>query len=251
MLTPRDQYTYFAGLENQIKSGLAFYLVIFICSTAVAYLGVERTGHLLKDGQTGIPIAVGLAVFMLPFGLLYVIGKIGGLGNLHIWLDKSFFGFLNRSNEIIFRELLSALDPDEQQPVTNFAPGERGDLAKTIFSRLAGDNYLFQTLLRSGIFRYWIWYWIAIYGTFLFTILAGESFYCAVRLHDSYSRTFFTVNWSLALLHLTVTVSLGYYLTRITRRTVDAIVRVRRPEIIGMLRAKLSKFRPQNETFTL
>ncbi|HMD13752.1 MAG TPA: hypothetical protein VKI62_03935, partial [Bacteroidota bacterium] len=158
------------------------------------------------------------------------------------WLDKTLFGFLKKSNAIIFDGLIVALPREEREKAINIGTSEQGLLAQSIFSQLAKDNQLFTTLLQSGIFQYWIWYWIMIYGTFLSSILTAGSFFNILLGSDPGGKIFFSIFWILALLHLTVTLLLGFFLLGMTKQTVDSMVLSHLNEIASILRANIKRF---------
>jgi hypothetical protein len=243
METAKSQYAYFQSLDKTVKIGLAIYLVMFFGGIVLTVAGLRDFLDSLEHFQ--IVVILGLTVFvgLGLFGLLYGISKIHWLGEIHIWLDKNFFGFLKKSNEIIFRELVYALEPEERASAVNIESHEKGTVAQSIFSRLSDDDQLFERILASGIFRYWIWYWIMIYGTFVFMLLSLLSFGAALIGSDAYGTTLFTTNWSLALVHLLMTLSLGYQLMRMTRQTVDDIVSSYRGVIAAILRATINRYR--------
>jgi hypothetical protein len=242
MLTAKSQFAYFESLEKTIKVALALYLLAFCCGILIDVIGF---GTFLEQVHK-IELPIGLLVIAnlvgLFYGLLYGINKVHWLGELHIWLDQKFFGFLKKTNDIIFHGLLVALDPSERDSAVNIAPGEKGALAKSIFSQLANDNELFEALLESGIFRTWIWYWIAIYGTLIFTLLAVGSFAAAVMGQGGSAKSFFAITWILALIHFAVSLSMGFHLLRMTRSTLDSIVSSHKDEIAGLLRANINTF---------
>src|SRR2546430_13751538 len=53
----------------------------------------------------------------------------------HIWLDHKFFGFLKRSNDIIFGELIGALEPEERKEAVRMEPGKQEALALPVPQR--------------------------------------------------------------------------------------------------------------------
>lgn len=242
MLDAKIQYAYFENLEKTIKIGLAIYLTLFWMGTSVAVLGVGKTVEFLRTISPILLLIILMGMGLVAYGAFQSMRAIHWLGDIHIWLDGKFLGFLKKSNEIIFEELVHALEPEERLSAVNIEPGEKGSLAKSIFSQLAGHDELFGALLRSGIFRYWIWYWITLYGTFVFTLLTLESFAAVLIGLEMDVKTLFTTTWLFALVHLGLSLLLGYHLVRMTRRTVDSIVRSHKDEIATILRANISKY---------
>jgi uncharacterized membrane protein (DUF485 family) len=184
---------------------------------------------------------MGLILLSAGYALYHVIGRVDWLGELHILLDHKFFGFLDKSNEIIFRTLASALEPDEQKASFRLSPDKKGELTQSVFSNLSDDNHLFEALLKSGIFRRWIYYWIAIYGTAAFTLLTLVAFVQEWFGSSAYVKTVFTVNWILALGHLTFSIFLGQDLVQKTKNAVQHIVDQHSREIAAVLRETVHK----------
>lgn len=242
MLTAKGQFAYFENLEKTIKVALAVYLLAFCIGMLITIVGfgtfTEAIGHITLP--LSILILVNLAG--LFFGMLYGINKISWLGEIHIWLDQKFFGFLKKTNDIIFHGLVIALNPEERYSAVNIEPVEKGALAKSIFSQLANDSQLFEALLESGIFRVWIWYWVAIYGTLIFTALTILSLAVGLMGGDASARSFFSAIWFLALFHLGTSLTIGSYLLKMTRRTVDGIVATHKEEIATLLRANINTY---------
>ena len=242
MLTPKSQFAYFENLEETIKIGFALYLLFFVGGCISILLGGEILNDFLHHGRFveigGGVIACGAAFW----GIYWSTSRIQWLGEIHIWLDKILFGFLKKSNTIIFDGLIVALPQEERETAVNIGTGEQGLLAQSIFSQLAKDNQLFATLLQSGIFRYWIWYWIMIYGTFLSSSLTAGSFFNILLGSDPGGKTLFSIFWILALLHLAVTLLLGFFLLRMTKQTVNSMVLSHQNEIASILRANIKRF---------
>ncbi len=242
MLTARSQFAYFENLEKTIKVALALYLLVFCIGLLIDVIGFGSFIGEIK--LISLPLLIVALVNMvgLFYGLLYGINKIHWMGEIHIWLDQRFFGFLKRTNDIIFHGLVIALEPEERYSAVNIEPVEKGALAKSIFSQLANDNRLFEALLESGIFRTWIWYWVAIYGTLIFTVLTVLTFIVTALGANGSSRDFFGMIWAIALLHLGASLSTGFYLLKMTRHTVDEIVSTHKDEIAALLRANINTY---------
>jgi hypothetical protein len=241
MQAQKRQFAYFETLEWTIKLGLTSYLLLLCGESAAVIYRIDRTVDFFSSAPAhvwGIVIGIFLAVFLL---ILFAVGRIDWLGELHIRLDRTLFGFLSKSNDVIFDELASSLLPGERRSVRSIHSGEKGSLAKSIFSYLASDNSLFEQLLSSGIFQYWIWYWVTIYGTFVFSILTTESFLALLLVHDPYVKIVFAIDWIAALAHLSMSLILGYYLLRMTRESVSEIVQSRGSEIASILRTKIEQ----------
>jgi hypothetical protein len=240
MQTVRKQYNYFENLEKKIKSALAIYLVLFVIGSIATILGIRNVIAFAQLHTTLFAATASVFVIFAFGSLLSVIGKIDWLGELHIRLDKQFFGFLERSNDTIFRTLISVLTPQERRHFQSLPSEKKGTIAQSIFSQLSDDNnYLFNKLMNSGIFQNWIWYWISIYGTFAFTLLTVSSFAAAWRELASFSKPLFTLVWILALTHLFVSIFIGKFLVNKTKKTVQAIVDVHQMDISNVLIARI------------
>ena len=198
-------------------------------------VGLEETGSFLGKIPYAGPV-VSLATGGL-FALTYfIVSRVHQLSALHIWLDQRFFGFLEKSNEIIFQALVRVLESGDQIFARDLSSDDRYSMIRSIFSRLADNFKLFDTLMESGIFRFWIWYWVMNYGTFTFTILTIASSAAMFAGAGPGARTFFTVCWIAALVHLAVNLTLGNLLTRLTGSVSESIVLTYKPQILLMLR---------------
>jgi len=231
----KGRYAYFSSLERTIKIALAVYIVLLSAGTVLLVAGLERAG-LWMESVPYAPFAL-VAGAALLFGVLYtIISRIHRLASLHIWLDERFFGFLEKSNEIIFQAMVRVLESGEQSFARDLQTEERYSMVRSVFSRLADNLRLFDSLMESGIFRYWIWYWVMNYGVFTFTILtiAGSVVMFAGAGHGV--RTIFTICWISSLGHLAVNLLLGNHLTRLTKSVSESLVVEYQPQISVMLK---------------
>ena len=112
MESAKKQYSYFENLESTVRIAFAIYLVIFVVGMILTLLGVQYVIAFLHTHNVVFSLLAVIFILAIFTGLIYIIGKINWLGDLHIQLDKRFFGFLEKSNEGIFRTLISALTPD-------------------------------------------------------------------------------------------------------------------------------------------
>ena len=114
MADAKRQYAYFENLEKTIKFALAIY--IFLLLTGIGLLAAGSSETVFAFWKRSIVQSALLAVSLTgAYALLFSrVNKISWLGDLHIWLDRKIFGFLSRSNEIIFRTMLFALRPAER-----------------------------------------------------------------------------------------------------------------------------------------
>jgi hypothetical protein len=251
----KGHYAYFSSLEKTIKAALAFYLTVLICGIASLSWGVEAVRQFMS-GSSSTVIFVSMFTVLAFAGLYFVVNRIRWLGDLHIWLDRRFFGFLEKSNEIIFQALLRVLESDDRSHVNDLRTEERNSLTHSIFSKLADNFHLFDRLMRSGIFRLWIWYWVVNYGTFTFTLLTIGSFSIMTGMAGIFGifgapgspgsdptvlKPIFTFCWIASLCHLATNIILGHILTRLTKNVAESIVVSYRPEITHMLREAVTK----------
>ncbi len=233
MTNAQKHFDYFESLERTIKIALAVYVFFLLAgSLLLAATGAPE----LASALLGEPwmTAAGAAVFLGIYALAaYRLGRVSWIGDLHVWLDRKFFGFLLRSNETIFRTLLSALPPGERDAAFALPAEARERMAETIFAKLAGNTHLFPTLLRSGIFQYWIWYWVTNYGTAIFSLLTILTFPFVLAGTGSAARGVFGAFWALAIVHLGMGLWLGNRILRMTREVSESIVssKLKRREI--------------------
>lgn len=240
MQTAKSQYAYFESLEKAVKLALLAYVMIFLYGNVIIILGFKTILNFLHSSQVIIIITIIICFIGSLIGLIFGIGKISWLGELHVWLDNKFFGFLSKSNEIIFREISLALEPEERNRISNLKKNDRTRLAKSVFSQLAEDNKLFTGLLQSNIFRFWILYWIMLYGTFVFTILSTETFLSMLGGLDFTVKLLFTIFWSLSLGHLSASLILGHKLLKMTKKTVESIVHSYQKDIVSILKISMN-----------
>ena len=154
-------------------------------------------------------------------------------------MDRRFFRLLDKSDLILFERLIIALDPEERKEASDLQTLRRESVAKSVFAGLADDNSLSNHLFHTGVFRLWIWYWIAMYGTFAFSLLTVESFSLLLRGVDQYARIAFEISWLSAVGHLLVGVILGYRLLGLMEHISRILVMSHRVEIATMLRKNL------------
>lgn len=240
MIGIRRQYSYLKNLERTIKVGLTSYLVLLVVGLTSIIVGPQEIGLYLRDDEWMV-IGILLGGTGILYGILYQgAAKIKWIGGVHFWLDQKFFGFLLRSNDVIFRALILSLDPGDWAIANTFSASKRVSVTQSIFSQLTGEERLFGTLMGSGIFRYWILYWVINYGTFAFSVLTLGAFLLVLRGSDPFAKTLFTVSWVVSLIHLASTIMLGNRLVRMTSAVAETIARSYGPEIAAMFRIHLS-----------
>lgn len=234
----RRQYAYFENLEKRIKVTFAVYLTILLCGVVIVAAGPERlSGVALTTPAT--TAVTGLMIAGLLAATFILIGKVYWLGDMHVRLDRMLFGFLPMSNDTIFLTLASSVTAEEQHLARELSAESKGAMTQSLFRNLANDRGVFNDLLDSDIFRAWIWYWMALYGTAVFSLLSVGSFLSAWFGGDEWGRILFALMWVLALVHLATSIGLGRYLLRRTRRVVEQIVAKHHDQIAQVLRIGL------------
>jgi hypothetical protein len=241
LISPKSQYRYYLSLDKTVKVAASFYVTLLICGTALVWIGIARVTVDIGTGHLLLPMVFGGSAVVAFAGLLYGVGKIGWISEVHVWLDSIFYRLLDKSNLILFDGLTSALRPDEQLRASFLKPARKEYLTNAVFNGLAKINSLFTHLLRTGIFRMWIWYWIAMYGSFVFTILTVETFALALRGIDPYAKTVFAISWGLAMAHIIAEFLLGSRLLRMMEDVANLLVRTHTEEIALLMRKHLSE----------
>jgi hypothetical protein len=239
VVDPGSQYRYYLSLDKTVKLGSSLYLLLLLGGTAAIFVGIQRLAGDIGANRLETPLLFGAALAALFIGSLLLVGKISWIADAHAFLDGHFFRLLEKSNIILFHGLVVTLDWQERDHVSEMEPEQKGALAGAVFNGLSKNNSLFTHLLRTGIFRLWIWYWIALYGTFVFTILTVESFSLVLRGVDQYAKTVFTVSWALALGHLLFGILLASRLLGMMSDVAGLLVRAHRTEIASLLRRNM------------
>lgn len=242
MLSPKSQYQYFQALEKTIKRSLAVYVLILLAGLVLIVAGIDPLISAVRHGEYLRPSVAISALFVVYGLLLYGIGKMTGVSQMHSWLDHRFFNLLERSNQILFEALVVVLDAQEQNNISGLANDRKQSLAHLVFVGLSDHEVLFRQLLRSGIFRRWTWYWVTIYGTVVFTALTF-CFFPTILLHlDPSARLAFSVSWSLALFHFGLAIVLGNRLLRMMHDVAELLVNSHREDIASLLRGHLAEY---------
>ncbi len=233
------QYHYFEHLEALIKKGSAAYLLLFLTGTLILIVDPVNFAALLSNHLFELLLSLLLFLTAGFFGFYFLLTHFGWLSGLHIRLDKMFLGFLIRSNDVIYTTLISALPEQEQIVATGFSGEVKEKLAQSIFTRVSTDSNLFDLLLRSDIFRFWMGYWIFLYGIFAFSLLTAVAFAAVILRAGAYDKAFFTVSWCLAILHVSLSIVMGKYIIRIMVSTVTEIVDAHKDTIAQIIRENL------------
>ena len=241
MQPEKKSYAYFQELERLTKAGLVAYLVLLTFGIIITTIGVDKAFNFFIHMKLCEVLFLILASINLLQILTRGVNKIQWLGEAHIWLDQKFFGFLFKSNDIILRELLMILEPKERAMIYTLVQQERTAIAQSVFSNLAEDRSIFERLLKRGIFRSWIWYWIAIYGVFVFCLLSAISLSKSILIPTIYAKTFFTSIGLVAVFHIIMILFLGKNLIFTTKRIMQEIISLHHSEILTLLRSFTKK----------
>jgi len=223
------------------KTGLVSYLILLVCGGILSTAGVDSTYNFIVHTKLCERMLIALITLDVIYVFIRVVDKIHWLGNLHVWLDQKTFGFLFKSNSIIIKELMLLLEPGERAAFDRLMESQRTEIAQSIFSQLAEDQSIFENLLRRGIFRSWILYWIMIYGVFVFLLLSVLSFSKLIIATTIDTKAFFTSIWVIAILHLILSILQGYNLISVTKRIIREIAYLHQGEIVSILRNRMKQ----------
>jgi hypothetical protein len=236
VVTSENTYARFHGLEQLTKSGLVAYLFLLIAGGIVAGMGTDR----VMNSLSGLGFcAYALIVLLLRdsiFLLVRGVNRIDWLGRLHLWVDDHLFGFASKSNAIIFREFTLLLDPAERSALEQLPDERKKSIAESVIANLAEDQSIFESLMQRGIFRSWIYYWIALYGVLVFILLTVLALWKMVLFPTIYTRALCFSISSVALLHGAACLFLGYNVILVTKRITQEFGRYFRTEIVTILR---------------
>ncbi len=243
-----SQYGYFLRLEQMVKTALAVYGAVLVTGALAIALGIDSIIEEVLRGNYRLLVLIVFGTVGIFLGTFTLVGKVRWISKLNIWLDRTFFKILDRSNTILSDTLFDSVDSDFQQSHTFSDDQNKHSFAQDIFRRLAGDDHLFQYLLESNIFRFWIWYWILLYGSFTFTLLTAALFTSVALGVTVATKSLFASFWFLALLHIGLGYFLGNHLIRVTQSTATKILNSYRDEIAAMLKGSMPGVqRPANE----
>jgi len=241
MLTAEIQYAYFQDLEKSTKAGLVAYFLILVAGTIISISGV----NIVYSFLTHMRLCETLLISLLTLNILSIfsksLNKVSWLGEFHIWLDQKFFRFLFRSNEIILRELLLVLDTRERAIIDSLVASEKTAIARSIFANLAENHNIFANLLRKGIFRSWILYWILIYGVFVFVIMFIAALTKSLIEPSAYGHAFFIAVATIGTVHIFLTILQGMNILFTTRRLIRELIEFNHDEILSLLREQIKK----------
>ena len=240
MVTNDNTYAQFHGLEQLTKTGLVAYVFLLFAVGTVAVTGTETLLRALAGLSVCAYILIGVVIRDLLYLLVKGVNRIGWLGRLHLWLDEKIFGFSTRSNRIIFREFVVLLEPGERQRFDSLPDDRKNAIAEAIIASLAEDQSIFESLMQRGIFRSWIWYWIAIYGVLVFGLLTVVALAKMIMVPTMYTHALFTSIGVVAGIHLIVCVMFGVNVIHVTRHITRELGRYFQSEIVTLLRRQVT-----------
>jgi hypothetical protein len=232
---------YFKDLEQLTKAGLIAYFHLFLWGVVCTSIGIENVFQFLLNAQTCQSLFLSLLSVNILYILIRVTNAIDWLGKIHIWIDNKFFKFLFKSNDIILRELIILLEPEERVLVDKLGRGTKSAIAQSIFSHLAENPSIFERLLRRNVFRSWIWYWITLYGTLAFSLLTLIAVSRIYFVPSVYTSTFFMSIGSVAFIHILMIYFMGNRLLSRTKSLMKEITDRHYTEILSLLRSYVTQ----------
>ena len=236
---PEHQYSYFLQLERTVKFALSVYGALLVTGILGIALGIDSILRDVASGNYRVLILFVFGTCGILLGSFTLLGKVRWLSKLNSRLDRIFFKVLDQSNAIVFDAIFESIAPDLQRSPTLLDDRRKQTFAQDIFRRMAGEDHHFQFLLKSNIFRLWIWYWIFLYGSFTFTLLT-IGFFGPVALGVTVAtKAVFTLLWILAIAHIGIGFFLGNHLIRVTHSTVNTMLDAHRDEIATMLKESI------------
>ncbi len=207
---------YLRKLEKRIKGAIIFYLTVLIADTFFILLSINGVTSGLTDiVRFGILCAIVIAAIFL---LLSRINTLAKITKFNAWLDRRLFGVLEQSDAILSDILLSSAGIGDA-PRPGVDPSKKADLAKVVVERLARHKQIFPGIMGTGIYTLWIWYWIVMYGTIVFSALTMLTFVAILSHVVLGMKPAFIFIWTLALAHIATTVAIGAVLKRMTQKT--------------------------------
>ena len=238
-LSPKKRCISIEKLEKRTKRASAIYIFLLFLGTGISVFDLGDLIENVRTSQLWFLILITFGIIGLLLGLMSLTSNMKSLTEIRSWLDQQFFGYLEKSNDTILRSLLGSLSFHEQNLVRAIEGDRKNVVAKSVLSHLAHDYRLNETLMDSGIFHIWTWYWISVYGTFTYSLLTIESFIVLLLGFGHSVTTVFMISCPLALTHFGVCSYLGSQLIKMNKQTLDEIVRSHKDEIAGMLRESL------------
>ncbi len=238
-LTTFNPSLYLANLERDIQSAFAISIFSLLVGVTLNSFGMRYILNACMAASAEIFILTGLTSTALYKALVLTVQKFPTIGQLHVWLDKWFFGIMKRVNEIIFQSLLTVLEPRERQLAANLEPMKQDNVVKNVFSKLSNDTELLAKIKQSGLFQNWTWYWVMVYGTITFSVLTIVTF-VVILSGVEYEKIVFIAFWLPSLLFLSTTLLLGVRLKRLSKRVVRQMICSHRFVIHTVLKENIS-----------
>lgn len=239
MAKVNNLYLYFSKLERELSMAWSGFLCLLIIFSSVIIVGLDRIIQFANTMSPEIVMLSGIGMVGFLSTVMFLSGKFGMVGNIHIWIDTHIFGFLKESNKVILRSLLMALKPEERSQAERFSPDEQDSFAQSVFASLSNDAQVFDILVNKKIFRTWISYWTVVYSALMCSILTVIAFATVLMSSDAYARILFTVLWIFALTQFGAAVLLGRRLIRVSEKVIEAIIESHKHQIIQLLRQEL------------
>ncbi len=236
MVSSDNTYAQFHGLEQLTKSGLVAYMFLLIAGGFIAGIGTDQLVRSLSGLNICAYILIGVGIRDCFIILIRGVNRIDWLGKLHLWIDRRLFGFAARSNKIIFNGFIVLLDPPERTRMEQLPDQRKNAIADTVISKLAEDQSIFESLMQRGMFRSWIWYWIAIYGVMVFVLLSSFSLTKMLMVPTIYTKALFISIASVTVLHLVACMVFGYNIILVTKKITREFGQYFRTEIVAILR---------------
>ena len=232
--------TYVQGLERQLRGALGVLVLIAIVEILIMVFGPAMIESYVRETDYPVLFVVCVSILALIAGGGYLVQRAVIPEGMHIWIDEKLFGSLDKSNSVIFAELIRALTPAEQEGASQLHHDQKMVLTEAVFSELANDPYLFVGLVRSRLFVFWNGYWILIYSSVIFPMTTLATFIGLFARNHPFVTEMFIFNGGLSLLCITAAMALGAFLQRKSRSTVDLLLIDRRDYIAQLIRRQAS-----------
>src|SRR5258706_16238567 len=172
MLTETErQYGYFIGLERMVKIALAVYFGVLVTGLLIIAVGLNGFIEDMKAGNIRMLVFALFGTCGIFLGTFSFIEKVRWVSKFNLWLDRKFFNILDRSNTILFDTIVESANPGLFHSTLLTDNQRKRSFAQRIFQVLANQQHLFGLLLQTNILRFWIWYWVLLYGSLTFTLL--------------------------------------------------------------------------------
>jgi hypothetical protein len=229
--TDENHYHYFGQLDRRIKTAIAIYAFFLLGGLTISVFDVDPFRSLFVPISWRGPVIAILLAGMLAVSILLTLRQIPHVSRVNAWFDKRLFGLMETSDTILKNSILAAATGAD--PVRS---SDRSALAECIVRRLSEHDQIYRTLLESGIFPLWAWYWIAMYGSIAFSALVVLAFCTIAPGLSPDLRILFPWYLAFALGHITVTLIIGRRIERLTRKAAETIASSYRADIETIIR---------------